>query len=156
MKFCFHITHGPMLPFKYTGRARVSISQARNTAVVLGPVFFMILCAIMLLQVYCCICTGVFFISAAVESVASFYQAQQSDGGGQDQKARLGLDFKLVSMLKLILLAAPLVLQVCLTSWNSCAFSHVFFLSHTIWQAKYHTPDIWLPSHLTVLSLFDR
>jgi hypothetical protein len=66
-------------------------------------------CVELKLQVYCGICAAVFFVSAAAESAASFYATQQ--GGGQS--TLLGLDFKLVSMLKLILIAVPLIIQVC-------------------------------------------
>jgi hypothetical protein len=54
----------------------------------------------------------VFVISAAVESVASFYEERLPNDSGADEDSRLGLDFKLVSVVKLIVLAIPLVVQV--------------------------------------------
>ena len=44
--------------------------------------------------------------------MASFYEERLPDGGGVDEDNRLGLDFKLVSVVKLVVLAFPLVLQV--------------------------------------------
>ena len=80
-------------------------------------------CVELKLQMYCAICTGVFFISSAVNSAASFVTANidsgnasggnsTAGGGGISYNKGLGLDFKLASILKLVLLAFPLVLQV--------------------------------------------
>ena len=68
-------------------------------------------CVELKLQAYCAICTGVFLISAAVESAASFYESTQGGDSGDDS-SRLGMDFKIVSILKLVILAAALVIQV--------------------------------------------
>ena len=84
------------------------------------------------LQMYCSICTFVFFISSAVNSAASFFTASagsstastgnsSAGSGGIPYNQGLGLDFKLASILKLVLLALPLVVQVPLSDASTCS-----------------------------------